>query len=54
LKARQLFEKDYDWHMRFYDELRQPGYFNSLIQDLTVGPVADSEGNPIYAQNSTR
>lgn len=40
--------------MQFYDELRQPGFFNSLIQDLTVGPVADSEGNPIYAQNSTR
>lgn len=40
--------------MRFYDELRQPDYFKYLAQDLIVGPVADSEGNPIYAERSTR
>jgi hypothetical protein len=40
--------------MRFYDELRQPGYFNHLVQDLIVGPVGDAEGNSIYAQNTTR
>lgn len=39
--------------MRFYGELRQPDYFNSLVQDLIVGPVANDEGNPIYAQNTT-
>jgi hypothetical protein len=40
--------------MRFYDELRQPEYFNRLVQDLIVGPVGDTEGNLIYAQNTTR
>ena len=40
--------------MRFNDELRQPGYFNSIMQDLIAGPVADAEGNAIYAQNTTR
>ena len=40
--------------MRLYDELRQPGYFNSIVQDLIVGPVADAEGNTVYAQNTTR
>ena len=40
--------------MRFYDELRQPVYFNSIVQDLIVGPVADAEGNAVYAQNTTR
>jgi hypothetical protein len=24
------------------------------LQDLIVGPVVDAEGNPIYAQKSTR
>jgi hypothetical protein len=52
-KAHQLFDKDYDWHIRFYNELRQPGYFNSVMQDI-VGPVADAEGNLVYAQNAIR
>jgi hypothetical protein len=40
--------------MRFYNELRQPDYFNYLMQDIVVGPVADNEGNPIYAQSTSR
>ena len=40
--------------MRFFNELRQPDYFNLLVQNFIVGPVADAHGNPFYAQNSTR
>ena len=39
---------------RLHDELHDPKYFNALVHHTIVGPVADAEGNSVYAQNSTR
>jgi len=39
---------------RLHDELHDSKYFNALVHHAIVGPVADAEGNPVYAQNSTR
>jgi len=35
--------------VRLHEELNAPKYFNLLVQDIIVGPVADAEGNPVYA-----
>ena len=37
-----------------HEELSAPKYFNLLVHEVIVGPVADAEGNQVYAQNSTR
>ena len=39
---------------RLHDELHDSKYFNALVHHTIVGPVTDAEGNPVYAQNSTR
>jgi hypothetical protein len=36
------------------EELHDPKYFNVLVRNIIVGTVANAEGNPVYAQNSTR
>jgi hypothetical protein len=49
-----LFGDDYAAIMELRSELADPNYFKPLGADIIAGPVADAEGNPLYAQNSTR
>jgi hypothetical protein len=39
---------------KLHKELHDKAYFNVLVQNIIAGPVADAQGNPVYAQDSTR
>lgn len=39
---------------KIHEELDGTRYFDVLVQNIIAGPVADAQGNPVYAQNSTR
>jgi len=40
--------------VKLYEELNGTRYFDVLVQNIIAGPVADAQGNSVYAQNSTR
>jgi hypothetical protein len=40
--------------VKLYDELHDSKYFNLVVHNIIAGPVADAQGNSVYAENSTR
>lgn len=49
-----MWGKDFDAVMELNKEINDPHYFDMYECELLAGPVADAEGNAIYAQRSTR
>lgn len=54
MKLKKLFGDDHTSIIALYNDFHDPNYFKPIGVELIAGPVADTEGNPIYAQNSSR
>lgn len=53
-KAKEMYGDDYKKLLQLHKELHSKDCFKGRWFELVAGPVADADGNPVYAQYTTR